>query len=54
MQTRKQQVIIVSKETDYILSLTNEQLNVGDEIEQLIVSDIVEKHTKFIWSKEVN
>lgn len=54
LQTRKQQVIIVSKETDYILSLTNEQLNVGDEIEQLIVSDIVEKHTKFIWSKEVN
>ncbi|XP_072756674.1 phosphopantothenate--cysteine ligase [Anoplolepis gracilipes] len=54
LQTRKQQVIIVSRETDYILSLTNEQLNNGDEIEQLIVSDIVEKHTKFIWSKEVN
>lgn len=54
LQTRKQQVIIVSKETDYILSLTNEQLNNGDEIEQLIVSDIVEKHTKFIWSKKVN
>lgn len=53
LQTRKQQVIIVSKETDYILSLTNEQLNNGDEIEQLIVNDIVEKHTKFIWSKKV-
>lgn len=54
LQTRKQQVIIVSRETDYILSLTNDQLNNGDEIEQLIVSDIVEKHTKFIWSKKVN
>ncbi|XP_029166039.1 phosphopantothenate--cysteine ligase [Nylanderia fulva] len=48
LQTRKQQVVIVSKETDYILSLTNEQLNTGDEIEQLIVNDIVEKHTKFM------
>lgn len=54
LQTRKQQVIIVSRETDYILSLTNDQLNNGDEIEQSIVSDIVEKHTKFIWSKKVN
>lgn len=54
LQNRKQQVIIVSKETDYILSLTNEQLNNGDEIEQLIVNDITEKHTKFIRSREVN
>lgn len=44
MQTRKQQVIIVSKETNYVLSLTNEQLDNGDEIEQLIVRDLVEKH----------
>lgn len=54
LQTRKQQVIIVSKETDYVLSLTNEQLDNGDEIEQLIVSDLVDKHLKFIWSKEVS
>lgn len=54
LQTRKQQVVIVSKETDYILSLTNEQLNDGDEIEQLIVNDISEKHTKFIRSGEIN
>lgn len=54
LQTRKQQVIIVSKETDYVLSLTNEQLDNGDEIEQLIVRDLVEKHKKFIRSKEVN
>lgn len=54
LQTRKQQVVIVSKETDYILSLTNEQLNNGDEIEQLIVNDITEKHTKFIRAIETN
>lgn len=54
LQTRKQQVIIVSNETDYVLSLTNEQLNDGEEIEQLIVKDLVEKHTKFIRSNEVS
>lgn len=48
LQTRKQQVIIVSKDTNYVLSLTNEQLDNGDEIEQLIVKDLVEKHIKFI------
>ncbi|XP_014468488.1 PREDICTED: phosphopantothenate--cysteine ligase isoform X3 [Dinoponera quadriceps] len=54
LQTRKQQVIIVSNETDYVLSLTNQQLNDGEEIEQLIVKDLVEKHTKFIRSSEVS
>ncbi|XP_011864428.1 PREDICTED: phosphopantothenate--cysteine ligase [Vollenhovia emeryi] len=54
LQTRKQQVIIVNKETDYVLSLTNEQLANGDEIEQLIVRDLVEEHIKFIWSTEVS
>jgi len=54
LQTRKQQVIIVSKETEYTLSLTNEQLNNGEEIEQLIINDLVEKHAKFIESKQVS
>lgn len=53
LQTRKQQVIIVSKENNYVLSLTNEQLGNGEEIEQLIVSDLVEQHTKFMRVKEV-
>jgi len=48
LQTRKQQVMIVSKEINYILSLTKEQLDNGNEIEQLIVSDVVDKHIKFI------
>lgn len=54
LQTRKQQVVIVSKETNYVLSLTNEQLDNGEEIEHLIVNDLVEKHKKFIRSEEVN
>lgn len=54
LQTRKQQVIIVSKENDYALSLTNEQLKNGEEIEQLIVEDLIEKHTNFIQSKVIS
>ncbi|XP_012542402.1 phosphopantothenate--cysteine ligase [Monomorium pharaonis] len=55
LQTRKQQVTIVSKETNYVLFLTNEQLDNGEEIEKLIVSDLVEKHQKFILrSKQVS
>lgn len=48
LQTRKQQVVMVSKETHYVLSLTSEQLDNNEEIEQLIVEDLVEKHTRFI------
>lgn len=48
LQTRKQQVMIVSKETEYSLSLTSEQLNNGEEIEELIVNDLVGKHAQFI------
>ncbi|KAK2586448.1 hypothetical protein KPH14_010723 [Odynerus spinipes] len=50
LQTRKQQVIIVSKQNDYMLSLTNEQLSKGEEIEKLIVADIVLKHKQFSLS----
>lgn len=47
LQTRKQQVIIVSKENDYVLSLTNEQMEKGEEIEKFIVTDIILKHKNF-------
>lgn len=50
LQTRKQQVIIVGKENDYTLSVSNERLNKGEEIEQLIVADIVLKHNNFSLS----
>lgn len=48
LQTRKQQVIIVSKENDYLLALTKDQLDRGDEIEELIVNAVIEKHKNFI------
>lgn len=48
LQTRKQQVTIVSHEDDYIISLTDEQLNRGEEIERLIVNDLIDRHQNFI------
>lgn len=48
LQTRKQQVIIVSQENNHTISLTNEQLNKGEEIEQSIVELLVERHRSFI------
>ncbi|XP_076655865.1 phosphopantothenoylcysteine synthetase [Halictus rubicundus] len=47
LQTRKQEVTIVTQENDYVISLTNEQLNKGDEIERLIVDDLAERHKRF-------
>lgn len=52
MHTRKQKVIIVSQEDIYVISLTNEQLNKGEEIEQSIVNNLIEKHQIFIQSTQ--
>ncbi|CAL7934754.1 unnamed protein product [Xylocopa violacea] len=54
LQTRKQQVTIVSQENNYVISLTNEQLNKGEEIERSIVNVLVDKHRAFIQSTEKN
>ncbi|XP_043271767.1 phosphopantothenate--cysteine ligase [Venturia canescens] len=48
LQNRKQQVTIVDGEKDYVISLTDEQLNKGEEIEKYIVIDLAEKHSNFI------
>lgn len=50
LHTRKQEVTIVSQENNYVISLTNEQLNKGEEIEQSIVSILIDKHRTFIQS----
>ncbi|XP_034173785.1 phosphopantothenoylcysteine synthetase [Osmia lignaria lignaria] len=50
LHTRKQQVTIVSQESNHVISLTNEQLNRGEEIERLIVNDLVDRHQNFIKS----
>ncbi|KOX72192.1 Phosphopantothenate--cysteine ligase [Melipona quadrifasciata] len=52
LQTRKQQVTIVSQEDNYVISLTNDQLNKGEEIEQSIVNVLIDKHQTFIQSSE--
>lgn len=52
LQTRKQQVTIVSQEDNYIISLTSDQLNKGEEIEQSIVNVLIDKHQTFIQSNE--
>ncbi|KAK1126182.1 hypothetical protein K0M31_004818 [Melipona bicolor] len=52
LQTRKQQVTIVSQEDNYIISLTSDQLNKGEEIEQSIVNVLIDKHQTFIQSSE--
>ncbi|XP_003488667.1 uncharacterized protein C4B3.18 [Bombus impatiens] len=50
LHTRKQEVTIVSQENNDVISLTNEQLNKGEEIEQSIVSILIDKHRTFIQS----
>lgn len=52
LQTRKQQVTIVSHEDTYVISLTNEQLNKGEEIERSIVDVLVDRHRSFLQSSE--
>ncbi|XP_034941124.1 uncharacterized protein C4B3.18 [Chelonus insularis] len=47
LSTRKQQVVMVSKESDYKIALTSEQMNDGIEIEEYIVKDLIEKHRNF-------
>lgn len=54
LQTRKQQVTIVSQESNHVISLTNEQLNRGEEIERLIVNVLVDRHQNFIKSTGEN
>ncbi|KOC68950.1 Phosphopantothenate--cysteine ligase [Habropoda laboriosa] len=50
LQSRKQQVTFVTQENNYVISLTNEQLKKGEEIERLIVNALVDKHQSFLQS----
>ncbi|XP_011500723.1 PREDICTED: phosphopantothenate--cysteine ligase CAB2-like isoform X2 [Ceratosolen solmsi marchali] len=54
LQTRKQQVVFVSQENDYILSLTNEQIQNGEEIEKFIVQNLIEKHEIWMRSQKLD
>lgn len=48
LQNRKQQVTIVTQENSYLINLTEQQLNDGEEIEMYIVKNIVDKHKAFM------
>ena len=52
LQTRKERVVIVSKNDNYEITLTNTQISQGEEIEKDIVADLVQKHEQFILSTE--
>ncbi|XP_051161183.1 phosphopantothenate--cysteine ligase [Leptopilina boulardi] len=52
LQTRKERVIIVSKEDDYEIIMKKSEISQGMEIEEKIIADLVEKHDKFIFNAE--
>ncbi|XP_015124416.1 phosphopantothenate--cysteine ligase [Diachasma alloeum] len=54
LQTRKQKVTMVDKDKDYVISLTNEQMNRGEEIEKYIIDDLVKRHEEFLSAKETS
>ncbi|XP_033225216.1 phosphopantothenate--cysteine ligase isoform X2 [Belonocnema kinseyi] len=50
LHTRKEHVVIVSRDDNYPISLSKSQIAAGEEIEQQIVADLVKKHDAFIGS----
>lgn len=48
LQTRRNRVVFVTPENNYEIVLTREQLLSGMEIEDTIVSNIIESHSEFI------
>ncbi|KAJ8675186.1 hypothetical protein QAD02_010972 [Eretmocerus hayati] len=54
LQTRKEQVTIVSKESVHQLSLSPDQIDKGEEIEESIVAYLVKKHDSWIEQHKLN
>lgn len=48
LQTRKQRVILVTKNTEEEIKLSNYEIANGIEIEKLIVDSIIQKHNSFL------
>lgn len=51
LQTRKHQVTLVSKNNEQTITMPEEDLARGIEIEQLIVDEVIKRHEVFIKSK---
>lgn len=47
LETRKKEIFVVTKETQHCLSMSEEALKNGMEIEQLIIKCLKEKHEQF-------
>lgn len=52
LHTRKERVVIVSRDDNYPISLSKSQIADGEEIEKQIVADLVKKHDAFMASAE--
>ena len=52
LQNRREQVIFVTKDSDYILKLTDDQIKSGEEIEKYIVSEVVMRHINWMVDKD--
>lgn len=52
LQTRRQRVVFVTKDSSYDVSLTREQMLNGMEIEDLIVSNVVINHSDFLSCRQ--
>lgn len=54
LQTRKERVVIVSKDDNYEITMTKSEISQGLEIEKKIIADLVEKHDKFILDAKMS
>ncbi|XP_043465472.1 phosphopantothenate--cysteine ligase [Leptopilina heterotoma] len=54
LQTRKERVVIVSKDDNYEITMTKSEISQGMEIEKKIIADLVEKHDKFILDAKMS
>lgn len=48
LQTRRQKVVFVTKDSSYDVSLTREQMLNGMEIEDSIVNNVIANHSEFL------
>ena len=50
LETRKKEVVIVTKDHEEMIKLTEKEIEKGIEIENHIVSDLVKRHSIFMDS----
>lgn len=48
LHTRKNKVVMVTKEKSYEITLSDEQIEKGEEIEKYIINDLLIIYTRFL------